>query len=470
MIGGFETHPAADLFPMMEEAAFAELVADMKEHGLRLPIVRWWSTRPDGTRQQQILDGRNRLRACSDARVTPRFTDVDDATVPDPYAYAISANLARRHLTEAQRAMIAARVYEVYAERAKGRMLKGKGDPGANLPQGSERGPRARDEAAAALGVGARSVDHARAVQASGDENLIGMVDAGQVAVSAAAEVARLPAEEREATVAAGPSAVKAKAKEQREHKGKQLTAGDHAAMRALAGTWPREKLAERFRVDAAEVDRILDAPAPEQEGPAARAEALSQFFTPPWLAAKMVELAGLRAGDTVLEPSGGRGALVRAVLDACPTAEVIVHELDPRMVAELLTIEGVQCVQQGSYLEHEFDGCRFDVAIENPPYEDGLDGEFIAKTCREACTVVALVRANVFYSRSRWELVWSQYGKHLTAFRFVVMRPDFTEGEKGVPGAKSDFVVIRLDDLGEDVSGTASPTVDWWLEPEGDA
>lgn len=253
------------------------------------------------------------------------------------------------------------------------------------------------------------------------------------------------------------------------EHKGKQLTAGDQDAMRALRGAG-REWLAERFRVDLAEVDRILDAPAPAQEGPAPRAEALSQFFTPPWLAKKMVELAGLRFEESVLEPSGGRGALVRAILDAFPAADVVVHEIDPRMVAELRTIEGDVQVIEGSYLEVDEGFAAYPVALANPPYENGLDGKFLAKACAEACCVVALVRANIFYGSTRFASVWSQYGKHLTAVRHIVARPDFTEGTPGVHGAMSDFVVIRLDDLDEDApEELARPTVDWWLEPEGD-
>ena len=58
-------HPAADLFPLLEVESpeFGELVQDMREHGLLLPIVPC-----DG----KILDGRNRCRACQHAGVHPR--------------------------------------------------------------------------------------------------------------------------------------------------------------------------------------------------------------------------------------------------------------------------------------------------------------------------------------------------------------------------------------------------------------
>ncbi|MBI3694904.1 MAG: ParB N-terminal domain-containing protein, partial [Acidobacteria bacterium] len=60
-----EVHPIASLFPLIEGPEFDELVEDIRQNGLRTPLL----LHADG----RILDGRNRLRACLVAGVEPRF-------------------------------------------------------------------------------------------------------------------------------------------------------------------------------------------------------------------------------------------------------------------------------------------------------------------------------------------------------------------------------------------------------------
>jgi hypothetical protein len=93
-----EIHPVAALFPMLPDDELEELAADIKVNGLIHPIV----LDHDG----QLIDGRNRLRACSLAGVEPQFTALNGH---DPVAYILSSNVNRRHMTAGQRAMALAR-------------------------------------------------------------------------------------------------------------------------------------------------------------------------------------------------------------------------------------------------------------------------------------------------------------------------------------------------------------------------
>jgi ParB-like chromosome segregation protein Spo0J len=60
-----QIHPVAELFPDLTAAELAELAADIKANGLRHPIVC--------TKDELILDGRTRLKACKIAGVEPFF-------------------------------------------------------------------------------------------------------------------------------------------------------------------------------------------------------------------------------------------------------------------------------------------------------------------------------------------------------------------------------------------------------------
>ena len=93
-----EPHPLAAPFPLIEGEEFAELVEDLRKNGLLNPVVVY---------QDKILDGRNRERGCVEAEVTPGYVEY---TGSDPLGFVIAANLRRRHLDAAQRAMIAAKL------------------------------------------------------------------------------------------------------------------------------------------------------------------------------------------------------------------------------------------------------------------------------------------------------------------------------------------------------------------------
>jgi N6-adenosine-specific RNA methylase IME4/ParB-like chromosome segregation protein Spo0J len=189
-VSALEFHPLADIFPLVEGQDFAELVADIREHGLHEPIVVY---------EDRILDGRNRYRACTAAGVEPTFTAY---TGDDPVAYVISLNLRRRHLDESQRAMVAAKLATL------------KDGQRADLVEGLPIG-----RASALLNVGERSVARAREVQEHGAPELIHAVEQGAISVTAAADIATQPIQEQREIVARGEREILKAASEIRARK-----------------------------------------------------------------------------------------------------------------------------------------------------------------------------------------------------------------------------------------------------------
>ncbi len=92
-----EIHPVADLFPMLPDDELRDLAADIKTRGQLQPIV----LDSDG----RILDGRNRFAACKIAGVEPQFVTFDG---DDAEGYALAVNIARRHMTKSQQAIVVA--------------------------------------------------------------------------------------------------------------------------------------------------------------------------------------------------------------------------------------------------------------------------------------------------------------------------------------------------------------------------
>jgi ParB-like chromosome segregation protein Spo0J len=87
-------HPLAEMFPLLNDAEFDDLVEDIRKHGLRDPISLF---------EQMIIDGRNRERACIKAGVEPRYRPIEFDNHDAAAAYVISKNIRRRHLTPKQK-------------------------------------------------------------------------------------------------------------------------------------------------------------------------------------------------------------------------------------------------------------------------------------------------------------------------------------------------------------------------------
>jgi hypothetical protein len=124
-------HPAAELFPLMSPDELKVLGADIVKNGLTSSIVLWCG---DPKAPEQLLDGRNRLDAiemvtgCQVIVGAPSlmagedFLACDKVIVldksVDPYAYVISANIHRRHLTGEQKRDLIGKLLKATPEKS----------------------------------------------------------------------------------------------------------------------------------------------------------------------------------------------------------------------------------------------------------------------------------------------------------------------------------------------------------------
>ncbi len=170
-------HPLANLFPPLAAPDLEALTADIAAVGLREPLTLY---------EGQILDGRNRYRACQALGIT---CPTRDYTGDDPLAFVLSMNLQRRHLTESQRAMVAAKL--------------------ANMRQGERTdlqpcqnfGKVSQGKAAEMLNISDETLRHAKKVQLEAQPELVKAVETGTIAVSAAARLANEPVAVQRAVV-----------------------------------------------------------------------------------------------------------------------------------------------------------------------------------------------------------------------------------------------------------------------------
>jgi ParB-like chromosome segregation protein Spo0J len=158
-----EIHPIARIFPEMRAAEFEGHVADIKANGQRDPIMLY---------EGMILDGVHRYRGCLRLGLSPKVKEFT-GNAREALAYAVSKNLMRRHLSEAQRAIVAAKI--------------------ASFTHGGDRSKSSIDDlvtqqqAADLLNVSKTSVERASIVVRGGTAEDVAAVTRGKASLSATA-------------------------------------------------------------------------------------------------------------------------------------------------------------------------------------------------------------------------------------------------------------------------------------------
>ena len=159
-IGEWSISPVASAFPFMSPEEFEALKTDISTRGQQKKIT---------CRDDLVLDGRNRLKACVELGIEPQFESFE-GTEEEAVALVLGENMARRHMNESQRACTAASLH------------KGKIFPNLKV-------------AAEALRVSDMMIKGVRRVRKNGHPKLYEAVRSGALRVTAATELLALTGE-----------------------------------------------------------------------------------------------------------------------------------------------------------------------------------------------------------------------------------------------------------------------------------
>ena len=181
-------HSACELFPMVGDDEFAALKEDIRTNGQREPIVLVGG---------ELVDGRNRLRACEALGIEPKVRNLTAKEAGDVFALVMSLNFHRRHLKPHEQGRVI-EAFEARRESEGAERKRGGPTKGGELSRGGTVSIRST---AKILGV-PKSTVH-RAVKAAKDYKaaapaLRAKVDAGELTPKQAARQTA-KAEKREA-------------------------------------------------------------------------------------------------------------------------------------------------------------------------------------------------------------------------------------------------------------------------------
>jgi ParB-like chromosome segregation protein Spo0J len=193
------SHPFTEFWRLFTDDELAILKTDIAAHGQRLPIILY---------RGQILDGRNRYRACCELGIQPRCENAKVKNDDEALMLVVSLNEHRRHSSLEERAFAAARLATLKQCHQK--------------RHASSAEEASRLEAAKALNVSDSSLDRARAVITHGSPEDEVAVRSGQMSLAQAA--AKLTPKRRPKPSDPSPRDRALAAREYRARNGKRLT------------------------------------------------------------------------------------------------------------------------------------------------------------------------------------------------------------------------------------------------------
>lgn len=187
-----------------------------------------------------------------------------------------------------------------------------------------------------------------------------------------------------------------------------------------------------------------------------------SQFYTPPKTALRIAEFAlrGWKSSRAlqVLEPSCGRGALIAALLELNPKSYVLGIDID---LENVVACRGKWADDSRTAFEcHDFvswhGARRFDLSIQNTPFEDGQTEQHILHALKLADRVVAHCPLTTLAGKDRGEVLWSKFD--MPRMAICSTRPKYGNG-----GGMTEMATFELVERPSYTTQSCKTQIEFW-------
>lgn len=154
-------------------------------------------------------------------------------------------------------------------------------------------------------------------------------------------------------------------------------------------------------------------------------------FPTPPELIQRMLEMAAIQPGNTVLEPSAGKGDILDAVKASFPDDQVTLYASEINStLRSLLQVKGYKVLANDCFTLTAADG-SFDRIVMNPPFENGQDADHVThalKLLQPGGRLVAIVSEGLFFRKFKKETAFRELLAKMNAYVSEPIHEAFTK------------------------------------------
>lgn len=196
----------------------------------------------------------------------------------------------------------------------------------------------------------------------------------------------------------------------------RKLYVAVNKVLTTIKGKWNRLAKAHIFKESPAEIiDNIL------LTGEYTDQKKEFQFFeTPQSLAKQLVELAKIKNGETVLEPSAGK-ARIASLIDGC-------HRVELNLENKVFLLKNGFTVVGDNFMEHTK---KYDVIVANPPFTKQQDIDHVNRMMDLAIRrVVSVMSASVMFRNNKKTISFRDRVKNLNGT--IEMLPEKIFAESG--------------------------------------